>query len=158
MNIVRTSIAVMAALGLSACVSSGYGDKQVAGGLLGAAGGAVLGTQVGSGSGRLAATAIGTLIGAFAGSSIGQSLDRADQLHASRAQQSALEHVSNGQSVAWNNPDSGHYGKVTPVRTWQPEPDRYCREYQQTVVVGGTPQSAYGKACRQPDGSWQVVN
>ena len=158
MNIVRTAIAAAATLTLAACAGSGYGDKQIAGGLLGAAGGAVLGSQVGSGHGRLAATAIGTLLGAVAGGSIGQSLDRSDRLYAGNAQQTALEQASAGQTIAWNNPDSGHSGAVTPVRTWQAGPDRYCREYQQTVVVGGVPQSGYCTACRQPDGSWQVVN
>jgi hypothetical protein len=34
---------------------------------------------------------------------------------------------------------------------------RYCREYQSTVMVGNTPQSSYGTACQQPDGTWQIV-
>jgi surface antigen len=157
MNIARTTIAAAAALGLTACAGSGYGDKQVAGGLLGAGAGAIAGAQIGSGSGRLAATAIGTLVGALAGSSIGQSLDRADRLYAANAQSTALEAAPTGQTITWNNPDSGHYGDVTPVRTWQTDGGRYCREYQQTIVVGGQPQSGYGTACRQPDGSWQVV-
>ena len=35
---------------------------------------------------------------------------------------------------------------------------RYCREYQAHVVVNGMPQSSYGTACLQPDGSWRVEN
>lgn len=34
----------------------------------------------------------------------------------------------------------------------------YCREYTQSVVIGGMHQIAYGTACRQPDGSWRAVN
>ncbi len=158
MNILKTSIAATAALSLAACANAGYGDKQVAGGLLGAGAGAIAGAQVGSGTGRLAATAIGTLLGAVAGSTIGQSLDRADRIYAANAHQTALETAPAGQTIAWNNPDSGHYGNVTPTRTYQTGGSGYCREYQQTVVVGGQPQSGYGTACRQPDGSWQVVN
>lgn len=33
----------------------------------------------------------------------------------------------------------------------------YCREYTQTVQVGGVRQQGYGTACMQPDGSWQIV-
>ncbi|AWJ92216.1 hypothetical protein Sp245p_20800 (plasmid) [Azospirillum baldaniorum] len=33
-----------------------------------------------------------------------------------------------------------------------------CREYQTTVMVGGLAQPGYGTACRQPDGSWRVIN
>jgi surface antigen len=162
MNPVKTGIAALVSFALvgplAGCAGSGYGDKQIAGSLLGAAGGAVVGSQIGGGSGRLAATAVGTLVGALAGSAVGQSLDNVDRLHAGRAQYAALESAPVGQTIAWSNPDSGHHGSVTPTRTWQAGGGRYCREYQQTVVVGGQPQSAYGTACRQPDGSWQVVN
>lgn len=34
----------------------------------------------------------------------------------------------------------------------------YCREFTKVVNVGGQAQSAYGQACRQPDGSWQIVS
>lgn len=34
---------------------------------------------------------------------------------------------------------------------------RYCREYQTTVVINGQSQPSYGTACRQPDGTWQIV-
>jgi len=30
-----------------------------------------------------------------------------------------------------------------------------CREYQTTIVIGGKPQQAFGRACRQPDGTWK---
>lgn len=35
---------------------------------------------------------------------------------------------------------------------------RYCREYTKSVRVGGDLQSAYGTACMQPDGSWEIVS
>src|SRR6185437_1823809 len=31
-----------------------------------------------------------------------------------------------------------------------------CREFQDTVTVGGKPQRAYGTTCQQADGSWQI--
>lgn len=33
----------------------------------------------------------------------------------------------------------------------------YCREYTQTVTIGGKTQKGYGTACLQPDGSWRMV-
>ncbi len=38
----------------------------------------------------------------------------------------------------------------------QPEP--YCREYTREIVIDGVPQTAYGTACMQADGSWRLVN
>ncbi|HEX2117534.1 MAG TPA: RT0821/Lpp0805 family surface protein [Alphaproteobacteria bacterium] len=148
---------------LAGCANAGSGpgefgaNKTTAGGLLGAVGGAVAGAQFGSGSGRLAATAAGTLLGALVGSEIGGSLDRADHAYARRAQAQA-QTAPIGQTIVWSNPESGHSGSVTPVREGRiASTGEYCREYQQTVQVGGQTQNAYGTACRQPDGSWRVV-
>lgn len=133
-------------------------NKTTGGGLLGAVGGAVAGAQFGQGKGQLATTAIGTLLGAFVGSQVGSSLDKADVAYANRAGQQAFETAPTGHQVAWSNPDSGHMGTVTPVRTYQQASGQYCREYQQTVTIGGKKESSFGTACRQPDGSWQIQN
>lgn len=36
--------------------------------------------------------------------------------------------------------------------------DSDCRPYNSTTVIDGTPQQLTGTACRQPDGSWRIVN
>jgi surface antigen len=155
--LVGKALVVIAVLALAAC-ESGAGTKQTIGTLGGAAGGALIGSQIGSGSGQLAAVAIGTLLGAYAGSEIGKSLDRADQLYAERNAQSTLETAPTGQTSTWRNPDSGHSGSITPTRTYQTATTGPCREYTQTVNIGGQTEQAYGTACRQPDGSWKIVN
>lgn len=38
------------------------------------------------------------------------------------------------------------------------EDGRYCREYQKQVTVGGKQQDSYGRACMQPDGSWEEIS
>jgi surface antigen len=148
---------------LAGCANAGNGpgefglNKTTGGGLLGAIGGGVAGSQFGKGTGQLAATAAGTLLGALVGAEVGSSLDKADQQYAHRAQAQA-QTAPIGQTIAWSNPDSGHSGTVTPVREGHvTSTGEYCREYQQSVQVGGQTQKAYGTACRQPDGSWRVV-
>jgi hypothetical protein len=37
-----------------------------------------------------------------------------------------------------------------------PPPPPNCREYNSQIMIGGQPQPAYGYACQQPDGSWQI--
>jgi hypothetical protein len=44
-----------------------------------------------------------------------------------------------------------------PKPAYQASNGEYCREFTQTVSVGGRAQEAYGTACRQPDGSWRIV-
>jgi len=156
-------VSVLAAgLAVSGCAQTGTGSnntfsKQNVGLASGAVIGGLLGSQVGSGSGRLWATGAGALLGSLAGSSIGQSLDRADQAYMQQATQQA--HTAPvGETINWNNPESGHSGTITPVRDGTTRSGRYCREYQNTVTVGGQKENAYGTVCQQPDGSWEIVN
>ncbi|GGB58310.1 17 kDa surface antigen [Tistrella bauzanensis] len=150
-------VIVAAALALGAC-SSDMGTKEGVGSVLGAVGGAVAGSQFGKGTGQIAAAAVGTLVGAYLGNEVGKSLDRADRVEAQAASQRALESNPTGQSTSWSNPDSGHSGTITPVKTYQNPNGDYCREFTQRVNVGGQTEEAYGTACRQPDGSWRIVN
>ncbi len=34
--------------------------------------------------------------------------------------------------------------------------EQNCREYQTTITVEGKTQPAYGRVCRQPDGTWRL--
>ena len=157
------SAMAIAALGLTACQGGtgggigGMGTKQT----IGAGGGAVLGglagSQIGGGSGRLVATGAGTLIGLMLGSEIGKSLDRADVAYANQATQRAYT-APVGETIRWSNPESGNYGTVTPLRSGTTSSGYTCREYQQTIYVGGRQETAVGQACQQPDGSWRVVS
>jgi surface antigen len=149
-------ILTIVALIVSGCAPTS-GPKEGVGTLIGAGSGAVLGAQVGQGKGRLVAVAIGTLAGAIMGQEIGRSLDTADRLAMERNAQYALENTRTNYSTTWRNPDSGNYGSITPVETYQTNEGRYCREYLQKVVIAGQQQQAYGTACRQPDGSWLIV-
>ena len=147
----------VAALGLSlaACEAA---QKEQLGALFGGAAGAVIGAQVGDGKGQLAAVAVGAVAGALIGSEIGKSLDRADQLYMQQTAQRSLDSSPAGTTSTWQNPDSGHSGTVTPTRTYKKNNGEYCREFQQTVTIGGNIEEAYGTACRQEDGTWMIVN
>ncbi len=148
---------LLAALLLAGC-APGAGPKQRGGTLLGAGTGALLGSALGHGHGRLVAVAVGTLAGAMIGQEIGRSLDQADRLAMQHNAQQSLETLPSHQTGHWRNPDSGHSGTLTPLRTYQTAQGTYCREYLQTVTIDGREERAYGTACRQPDGSWQIVD
>jgi surface antigen len=156
MKIKMLVIAVLIAFTTAACENSRYGTKQTIGALGGAAAGGLLGAQVGGGRGQLAATAAGALLGALIGSEIGRSMDEVDRMQAEQAYGQAQD-APLGQTIAWDNPDTGNYGTVTPTKQGtKPSTGEYCREFQQTVVIGGRQEDAYGVACRQPDGSWEI--
>ncbi len=145
------------AMPLCACAQDA-GPKEGLGTIVGAVVGGITGAQVGDGTGQLIAVGAGVLLGAFVGSEIGQSLDKADQLYAAQAYNESIDTSATGDTTSWANPDSGNSGTYTPVQTYQTETGQYCREFQQTITVGGKTQEAYGTACRQPDGTWEIVS
>ena len=162
----RLTAVTVAALLATACTQQGGGssgsgptiNKEMIGGLAGATAGAIAGSNVGGGSGNVAAIAIGTLLGSKLGSEVGKSLDRADMLHHRRTSQRALETAQPGQTLPWSNPETGHSGSVTPQNYYQNQQGRYCREYRQVIDVGNKAVEGYGTACRQPDGTWEIVD
>jgi len=132
-------------------IRTGRCNREVMGQVLGAAVGGLAGSQIGDGTGRLIAVAAGTFAGMVIGGEIGRTMDRADSLCIDQA----LEHAPDGSTIRWN--DDRHQYAVTPQKITQDANGRYCREYYMEADVQGQPQQVYGTACRQPDGSWQMV-
>ncbi len=151
--IVITAMIAMMTVG---CAESGYGPKQTVGGLTGAALGGLLGAQFGSGAGQLAATGAGVLIGGLIGSEIGRSMDEVDRTRANEAVNRAHS-APIGETITWNNPQSGNSGTVTPLRDGTSTSGQYCREFQQSITIAGETEQGYGTACRQPDGTWRIL-
>ena len=61
-----------------------------------------------------------------------------------------------GEVIVWNS--GGAVGTVATMRSGVSSSGWQCREYQQTVTVDGRTEQAYGTACLQPDGHWEIVN
>jgi surface antigen len=154
----KTLVAV-ALLGTSlAACSADSGPKEAGGTVAGAVAGGVIGNAIGGSTGnRLAGTVIGAAVGGFLGNRIGAALDDDDKKRAYAAQLQALETGPSGAPVAWRNPDSGRYGDVVPGPAYQVN-GASCRQFTNTVFIDGKPQSMRGTACRNPDGTWSMVN
>jgi surface antigen len=147
---VKSVIAVCVALTLFGCSTAP--SKQDQGMIIGAIAGGILGHQVGGGSGQVLATMIGTVAGAAIGGSIGRTMDDYDRMNAA----AALENVRTGVPSTWVNPDTGYEYVMTPTNTYDSGTGP-CREYTLDATIGGKTEQIYGTACRQADGSWQIV-
>ncbi len=161
---IALSIAMIGALALTApgaraACQDGNNTGQVLGTVGGAVLGGLLGSKIGGKStvGKVAGVGGGAILGGLAGGALGNYLTCKDEQQVNSANQRALETQPTGTPVAWNNPDSGNSGTVTPTKTYQTQEGQYCREFQQTITVNGKSEQGYGTACRQPDGSWKVV-
>lgn len=129
-------------------------DPRVVGGVIGAAAGGYAGSKFGKGDGKLAATAIGTLVGAVIGHAVGDQLAQAENTCFSQT----FEHVPDRETITWTDTRRGARYEVTPQKTTKTASGEYCREYTAKATVGGKPVDSYGTACRQPDGSWKLIN
>jgi len=97
------------------------------------------------------------MVGVPAAAQVSQELDGPERQAMSDTVQYALEAQASNQAAEWVNPDTGRSGAVIPTRTYQNEQGRSCREFITTIMVGGREEQGYGTACRQPDGSWQIM-
>lgn len=66
-------------------------------------------------------------------------------------------------NVIWVNPRPRHRYTLLPTEVSYNDrddnnDDRYCREYQAQATIGRNSRETYGTACRQEDGSWEIVN
>ena len=76
-----------------------------------------------------------------------------------RAQEDALANATTApidQAITWDEGDAS--GSVMALRDGRDASGELCREFQQRVTIDGRMQQAYGTACQNPDGSWQIVN
>jgi len=136
--------------------SKHYGEG--AGTVLGAVVGGLLGSGVGGGRGKTLAMAVGAIMGAIAGKELGKMIDETDFSKSEEVAQGSLENNSDGETSTWSNPDSGNSGTITPQTTFKMEDGMNCRDFESTINVDGKSKVAHGRACRQPDGSWKIVN
>ena len=151
---------LIAGLGAAASGCGGMGQNETAGSIIGGVAGAVVGNQFGSGDGKTAATALGAVIGAMVGGNVGRSLDATSRQRAGAAAERALETADVGESITWENPDNSGgpaYGSATVTRQGADGAGRTCREFQQTVIIGGREEQSYGTACRDENGDWKIV-
>lgn len=139
--------------GFPSAIRLGRCDREKIGTLIGAATGGLLGANIGKGDGRLVAVGAGTLLGAIVGGALGRSMDAVD---AGCVVQS-LEYAPDGARVAWRNPNDGARYEVTPVETREVGDGAYCRTYETTVTIDGRTEIVRGRACREPDGRWRIV-
>ena len=152
-KLMKVLAVMLASVLLAGC---GQVAKEEVGAIIGAGLGGLAGSFIGDGGGKLVAVGVGTMLGAIIGGETGKSLDRADKLAMADAQHDALEYGASGSTTAWQNPDSGNSGEVVPQPAYRQADGTYCREFQQTIIVGAEMVSAYGTACRMPDGTWKL--
>lgn len=60
-----------------------------------------------------------------------------------------------GESISWHTESAN--GEVVTTKEGTNQSGQTCREFQQTITIGGETENAFGTACLQADGSWKIV-
>lgn len=155
-------ITILRSIGLtiilgSLCACQAPGEKEAVATLVGTVGGGVIGAQFGTGTGQWVGAGLGGITGGLAGNAIGRYIDEFDNRRANQAFQRASQ-VPVGEVVYWNNTRTGNWGCYKPLREGHSSVQGlYCREYETTAVIQGRKQRIYGTACRQPNGTWELM-
>jgi surface antigen len=127
------------------------------GAIIGALAGGLLGNSVSRGPQRGAGTAVGAILGGVVGASIGKNLDCEDRSYAVDASYRGFEAGRPHQRYDWRSPRGDSYGYVQ-VGDYYQDRGRRCTTYTQEIWVHGRPETARGRACRMPDGTWQMIS
>lgn len=79
-----------------------------------------------------------------------------DLSYARAAAADALARGGKGNSVPWQNPQTGVGGNITPLASSHSEDGVPCRDFLASYVSGASQAWLQGSACRTARGEWQV--
>ncbi len=152
----RTAVVVLMSGSLLGCANNEDASRSV-GSVIGAVVGGILGAKLGKGAGRAASVALGVGLGGLMGDELARQMTMRDREMASENLQNTLEDGEPGQPAPWSNPDSGNSGQAVAAGGFT-QASSDCRNFETTVFTDEGEHVATGTACRNDDGSWQVVS
>lgn len=139
----------MLAVGLAGCAP---GQNTPGSTAVGALAGGLIGGALFHGRGNVAGILASSLIGGSIGYLVGRQMDQQDRINMANA----IVDTPVNQQATWVNTSTNTTYIVRPVRDFHTDSGQYCREYRTKIQVGNEWKSAYGTACQQPDGQWQI--
>jgi surface antigen len=111
-------------------------NNQDWGRILGAGGGAVLGSSVGGGSGNTIATVLGGVLGYVVGGNIGRNMDRTDQERAARLVHRGFEQPAGGvYRDSWRGRDGSRIESQVSTQPQYTENGRKCSQFKHETLV-----------------------
>lgn len=127
-----------------------------AGVLIGGLIGGLLGNAAGGGN-RTGATIAGVIFGGAVGAALTSNMDCGDRSYAYKTYYNGFNSGRTGR-YEWRNPSNNHRGEFR-INSYYNDPYGFrCARFDQVTYIQGRSYNATGVACRQPDGSWTVIN
>ncbi len=145
-----TAVLAITVLGLVGCGQPMTNQQMgtVTGGVIGG----VIGSRL-SDSNKTATTIGGALIGSMVGAHIGRQAD----IEAQQEFSHALGTLPLKHTQSWRDQGTGYQYTITPTRTFH-RGKHLCRRYKTSVLIDGKLTHAEGRACRDANGVWHIVD
>ena len=89
---------------------------------------------------------------------LSRALDSEDWRRAKAALSTALDPQGNGETVNWDNPQTGAKGSFVAVAQAYPADDGICRAFISNISAKEAAESLQGTACRDKLGEWTLSN
>ena len=67
-----------------------------------------------------------------------------------------LEHTPSGTSVNWKSEAHNVSAELLPIRTLKTPDQRYCREFQEILLIDGVQETRHGLSCRIGKEKWET--
>jgi surface antigen len=87
---------------------------------------------------------------------LSRALDSEDWRRAKAALSTALDPQGNGETVNWDNPQTGAKGSFVAVAQAYPADDGICRAFISNISAKEAAESLQGTACRDKLGEWSL--
>ena len=87
---------------------------------------------------------------------LSRALDSEDWRRAKAALSTALDPQGNGETVNWDNPQTGAKGSFVAVAHAYPSDDGICRAFISNISAKEASESLQGTACRDKLGEWSL--
>lgn len=129
-----------------------------AGVIAGALIGGLLGNAAGRGGGKTGATVAGVIVGGAVGAGLTKRLDCDDRSYAYKTYYDGFNSGRSNSNWQWDNPQNGHYGDFRVREYYNDSAGFRCATFTQQIYIDQQPEVSSGRACRQPDGTWAIVN
>jgi surface antigen len=111
-------------------------------------------TQIAGGDPKYAGT--GQLVGTIVGKGVSAPVDDTDKPLMTDALRKAYA-LPVGEKSPWANEKSGHSGTFISTREGYRTNGTYCREFQETILIGKDTYQGYGASCKEADGNWKRI-
>jgi len=136
-----SAVAILVGFLLSGCAAGGFSRT----------------VDVKASSGQTSVRAIGGIVGGgLIMGNLGADLNRRERMAGIDAEYKALESAPAGQPVNWRDERTGHGGTVTASQPYRVG-SQDCRPYSHRITAAGGTRTSRGTACRNPDGSWTLL-